>query len=237
MTKHSKSSILKKMEKSARIIMYRKIWILEDHGGRMAKRQLTNIDDTARVQDFPTVEELKEELARLDYKKRFRSVLRSTIFTLVVVAAIAVLVATLWMPVLRIYGTSMAPTLPDGTIVVSVKKRSNFEPGEIVAFYYNNNILVKRVIAQAGDWVDIDEDGNIYVNNVLLDEPYIDEKAFGDTNIELPYQVPEGRIFVVGDNRSVSIDSRNKAVGCVASEQIVGKLALKIWPLENFETL
>ena len=203
----------------------------------MAKRQLTNIDDTARVQDFPTVEELKEELARLDYKKRFRSVLRSTIFTLVVVAAIAVLVATLWMPVLRIYGTSMAPTLPDGTIVVSVKKRSNFEPGEIVAFYYNNNILVKRVIAQAGDWVDIDEDGNIYVNNVLLDEPYIDEKAFGDTNIELPYQVPEGRIFVVGDNRAVSIDSRNKAVGCVASEQIVGKLALKIWPLENFETL
>ena len=203
----------------------------------MAKRQLTNIDDTARVQDFPTVEELKAELARLDYKKRFRSVLRSTIFTLVVVAAIAVLVATLWMPVLRIYGTSMAPTLPDGTIVVSVKKRSNFEPGEIVAFYYNNNILVKRVIAQAGDWVDIDEDGNIYVNNVLLDEPYIDEKAFGDTNIELPYQVPEGRIFVVGDNRAVSIDSRNKAVGCVASEQIVGKLALKIWPLENFETL
>ena len=203
----------------------------------MAKRQLTNTDDTARVQDFPTVEELKEELARLDYKKRFRSVLRSTIFTLVVVAAIAVLVATLWMPVLRIYGTSMAPTLPDGTIVVSVKKRSNFEPGEIVAFYYNNNILVKRVIAQAGDWVDIDEDGNIYVNNVLLDEPYIDEKAFGDTNIELPYQVPEGRIFVVGDNRAVSIDSRNKAVGCVASEQIVGKLALKIWPLENFETL
>ena len=203
----------------------------------MAKKQLTNTDETARVQDFPTVEELKEELARLDYKKRFRSVLRSTIFTLVVVAAIAVLVATLWMPVLRIYGTSMAPTLPDGTIVVSVKKRSNFEPGEIVAFYYNNNILVKRVIAQAGDWVDIDEDGNIYVNNVLLDEPYIDEKAFGDTNIELPYQVPEGRIFVVGDNRAVSIDSRNKAVGCVASEQIVGKLALKIWPLENFETL
>ena len=203
----------------------------------MAKKQLTNTDETARVQDFPTVEELKEELARLDYKKRFRSVLRSTIFTLVVVAAIAVLVATLWMPVLRIYVTSMAPTLPDGTIVVSVKKRSNFEPGEIVAFYYNNNILVKRVIAQAGDWVDIDEDGNIYVNNVLLDEPYIDEKAFGDTNIELPYQVPEGRIFVVGDNRAVSIDSRNKAGGCVASEQIVGKLALKIWPLENFETL
>ena len=203
----------------------------------MTGEQRTNTDDAARKQDFPTVEELKEELARLDYKKRFRSVLRSTIFTLVVVAAIAVLVATLWMPVLRIYGTSMAPTLPDGTIVVSVKKRSNFEPGEIVAFYYNNNILVKRVIAQAGDWVDIDEDGNIYVNNVLLDEPYIDEKAFGDTNIELPYPVPEGRIFVVGDNRAVSIDSRNKAVGCVASEQIVGKLALKIWPLENFETL
>ena len=186
--------------------------------------------------DFPSVSQLEEELARLDYKQRFRSVLRSTVFTLVVVAAIAVLVATLWMPVLRIYGMSMDPTLPDGSIVVSMKT-SNFEPGDIVAFYYNNNILVKRVVAEAGDWVDIDEDGNIYVNTVLLDEPYIKEKAFGDTNIDLPYQVPEGRVFVVGDNRAVSIDSRNKAVGCVASEQLVGKLVFKIWPLSEFEKL
>ena len=130
----------------------------------------------------------------------------------------------------------MAPTLDDGSIVVSMKE-SNFKSGEIVAFYYNNNILVKRVIAQAGDWVNIDKDGNIYVNDVKLDEPYIEEKAFGDTNIDLPYQVPEGRIFVIGDNRSVSIDSRNKAVGCVAEEQLVGKLVFKVWPLNEIGKL
>ena len=194
------------------------------------------MDDEKRSENFPTVKQLEEELARLEYKSRFRSVFRSTVFTLVVVAALAVLVATLWMPVLRIYGTSMAPTLPGGSIVVTTKTNS-FAAGDIVAFYYNNNILVKRVIAQAGDWVDVDQDGNIYVNSVLLEEPYIEEKAFGDTNIELPYQVPEGRIFVVGDNRAVSVDSRNKAVGCVASEQVVGKLIFKVWPLSEFEKL
>ena len=116
-------------------------------------------------------------------------------------------------------------------------KDSNFKPGEIVAFYYNNNILVKRVVAQSGDWVNIDEDGNIYINNVLLEEPYLHERAFGDTNIELPYQVPEGRIFVVGDNRAVSIDSRNKAVGCISEEQIVGKLVFKAWPVSDMGVL
>jgi signal peptidase I len=124
----------------------------------------------------------------------------------------------------------MAPTLSDGNIVVSVKE-TRFKPGEVVAFYYNNKILVKRAIAEAGDWVDIDDGGNVYVNNVLLKEPYITEKAFGDCNIELPYQVPEGRIFVMGDNRAVSIDSRNTAVGCVAEEQIVGKIVYRVWPL------
>ncbi len=195
-----------------------------------------NIYNEEGKPDYPTIEQLETELDRLEYNKRFRSVLRSTTFTLVVVAAIAVLVATLWMPVLRIYGSSMAPTLPDGTIVVSMKS-GDFQPGDIVAFYYNNNILVKRVLAQAGDWVDIDEDGNFYINSVRLEEPYLKDKAFGDTNIELPYQVPEGRIFVVGDNRAISIDSRNKAVGCVASEQIVGKLIFKVWPLSSFEKL
>ena len=182
--------------------------------------------------EYPSVADLEKELYRLNYKKRFRSVLRSTFFTLVVVAAVAVLIATLWMPVLRIYGVSMAPTLDDGSIVVSMKE-SKFKSGEIVAFYYNNNILVKRVVASAGDWVNIDADGNIYVNDVMLDEPYIEEKSFGDCNIELPYQVPEGRIFVVGDNRSVSIDSRNKAVGCIAEEQLVGKLVFKVWPMSE----
>ena len=191
-----------------------------------------NIKETNNAaKRLPGTEELAAELKRLKTRERFHAVFRSTLFTLVVVASVAVLVATLWMPVLRIYGVSMAPTLSDGNIVVSVKE-TRFKPGEVVAFYYNNKILVKRAIAEAGDWVDIDDGGNVYVNNVLLKEPYITEKAFGDCNIELPYQVPEGRIFVMGDNRAVSIDSRNTAVGCVAEEQIVGKLKYIVWPLD-----
>ena len=185
---------------------------------------------------LPEVRTIEAELNRVRYQNRFTSTMRSTLFTLVVVASVAVLVATLWMPVLRIYGVSMSPTLEDGNIVITVKD-STFNTGEIVAFYYNNKILVKRAIAQAGDWVDIDEDGNVYINNVQISEPYINEKAFGDCNIELPYQVPENRIFVLGDNRAVSIDSRNTAVGCVAEEQIVGKLVFSVWPFDNFGKL
>ena len=198
--------------------------------GRNRRSNSGAAEETARM-EIPSVADLREELERVRYAERFRQVLRSTVFTLVVVAAFAVLVATLWMPVLRIYGVSMAPTLDDGHIVVSVKE-SEFKPGDIVAFYYNNKILVKRAIAQAGEWVDIDERGNVYVNNRILDEPYLTEKDYGDCNIELPYQVPEGRIFVLGDNRDVSVDSRNTAVGCVAEEQIVGKLVFKVWPLK-----
>lgn len=184
------------------------------------------------LNDRPSVEDLKAELDRLKYKNRYWSVLRSTIYMLVTVAAIAVLVATLWLPVLQIYGSSMTPTLVDGDVVVSVKS-SDFETGDVIAFYYNNKILVKRVIAGPGDWVDIDEDGTVYVNNVEIDEPYVAEKALGDCNIELPYQVPESRIFVMGDHRSVSVDSRNTAVGCVAQEQIVGRLKFCVWPIES----
>ena len=184
----------------------------------------------------PTSLQLEEELKRVKYKKRYRSVLRSTVYTLITVAAIAVLVATLLLPVLQIYGSSMSPTLTDGDIVVSLKT-SEFKPGDVVAFYYNNKILVKRVIAVSGDWVDITAEGDVYVNSELLEEPYIQEKAFGDCNIELPYQVPESRIFVMGDHRSVSIDSRNTAVGCVAEEQIVGKLVFRVWPLNAFEKI
>ena len=149
---------------------------------------------------------------------------------LVVVAAAAVLVAVLLLPVLQIYGTSMSGTLDAGDVVVSVKT-NDLEAGDVVAFYYNNNILVKRVIAHAGQWVDIDGDGNVYVDGRELDEPYVSEKALGETNITLPYQVPDGRIFVMGDNRAVSIDSRNTSVGCVASEQLVGKIVFRVWPL------
>lgn len=181
----------------------------------------------------PTVPQLEQELKRVTYRKKYFATLRSTVFTLVTVAAIAVLVAVLLLPVLQIYGTSMSPTLTEGNIVVSVKG-SKFETGEVVAFYYNNKILVKRVIAQPGDWFDMDDEGNVFVNGIALDEPYITDKAFGECDLELPYQVPESRLFVLGDHRSVSVDSRSTTVGCVAEEQIVGKIVFQIWPLSDF---
>ena len=188
---------------------------------------------TRTIKDPPSIALMEAELKREKYKRRYHRVLRSTIYTLVVVAAISVLVATLWMPVLQIYGSSMQPVLNDGDIVVS-RKGGEFRQGDILVFYYNNKILVKRVIAMPGDWVDFDADGTVYVNGQALDEPYVQEKALGDCDIELPYQVPDGRLFVMGDHRSVSADSRSTAVGCVASEQIVGKLVFRVWPLTAF---
>ena len=181
---------------------------------------------------MPSSEQLEAELKRVKYNSRYRSVLRSTIYTLIVVAAIAILVATLWLPVLQIYGNSMTPTLQDGEIIFSVKT-SEFEPGDIAAFYYNNKILVKRVIAGPSDWVNIDEDGTVYINEVRLDEPYLVEKALGECDISLPFQVPEGRWFVMGDHRSTSVDSRSTAVGCVSEEQMVGKIIFRVWPLNR----
>ncbi len=187
---------------------------------------------TRSIQEKPSVEQLEAELKRERYKSRYRTVLKSTIYTLITVAAAAVLVATLWLPVLQIYGSSMTPTLQDGEILFSVKTEQ-MEQGDVIAFYYNNKILVKRVIAQPGDWVNLDEDGTVYVNSVVLDEPYVSEKSIGECNIELPYQVPDGKIFVMGDHRSTSIDSRSTVVGCVEQEQIVGKIIFRIWPLDR----
>lgn len=185
-----------------------------------------------RTPESITSEEVRGELNRVRGRHRFRSVVRSTIYTLIVVAAIAVLVATLWMPVLQTFGDSMTPTLNDGQIVISLKS-GDFGTGDVVAFYYNNKILIKRLIAGPGDWVNIDEEGHIYVNGEELIEPYVDELAFGYCDIQLPYQVPDERYFVVGDHRSVSLDSRSTSVGCVASEQIVGRIVFRVWPLKN----
>jgi len=182
---------------------------------------------------FPEVSLLEAELKREKYKNKYWSVFRSTVYVLITVAAIAVLVATLWLPVLQIYGNSMTPTLQEGNICVSAKSQS-YEQGDIVAFYYNNKILIKRVIAGPGEWVDIDDDGTVFVDGVMIEEPYITDKAYGDCNIELPYQVPEARIFVMGDHRSVSVDSRNSFVGCIAEEQCVGRLVFRVWPLSQF---
>lgn len=180
-----------------------------------------------------SVEELENELKREKYKRSYGRALRGTLFTLITVAAAAVLVSTLLLPVMRIYGGSMNPTLEDGQIVVAVKDRE-IDSGDIVAFYYNNRILVKRVIARAGDWVSIDEAGNVYVNDKALDEPYLNEKAFGDADIEMPYQVPDGLYFVMGDNRATSVDSRHQVLGCLDPEYIVGEIVLRVWPLNSF---
>lgn len=184
----------------------------------------------------PTVEQLEKELNRENYRKRYNRVLRNTIYTLITVAAIAVLVATLFLPVLRIYGSSMTPTLSDGDIVVSVKG-GEYSRGDVVAFWFNNKILVKRVVALPGEWVDIAEDGTVSVNGRPLEEPYLTEKALGECDLELPYQVPDGRLFVMGDHRSTSQDSRSSAVGYVSEEMLVGRLVFRVWPLEGFGTI
>lgn len=186
--------------------------------------------------ELPSTEEVEQELKREQYKQRYKKTMKSTIFALITAAAVAVLVATLWMPVLRIFGTSMSPTLQEGQIVVCVKV-DEMEPGDIIAFYYGNKVLVKRYIAGPGSWVDIREDGTILVDGVALDEPYLTEKAVGICDLELPYQVPEGTYFLVGDQRSTSVDSRHSSVGCISMEQIVGRIVYRVWPFEAFGAL
>ncbi len=182
------------------------------------------------------VDQLEEALKKEQYKRTFVSVLRNTIFSLLVVAAAAVIIAVLILPVMRITGSSMSTTLEDGDIVISLNDQ-RYKTGDVIGFYYNNNILIKRVIAISGDWVDIDLDGNVYVNGTLLNEPYVSEKAYGDCNITLPYQVPDGRCFVMGDHRDTSVDSRNSGVGCISNEMVVGRLLLRVWPLEQMGTI
>ena len=181
---------------------------------------------------LPETADLETLVKRIRYEKRFRASIVNTMMTLVVVAAAAILIAILVLPILRIYGQSMSETLDNGDIVVSVKT-ADLETGDIVAFYYNNTILVKRVIGQSGDWIDIAKDGTVSVNQQELEEPYLDKKAYGEIDIKLPYQVPEGRTFVMGDNREISIDSRTMMIGCVAEEQIVGKIIFRVWPFNK----
>ncbi|MCB5774687.1 signal peptidase I [Ruminococcus callidus] len=186
--------------------------------------------------EIPTAVQLEAELKRVKYRREYGKLLRNTISSLIVVAAIAVLVSMLFLPVLRVTGTSMTPTLQNDELVVC-RKRGTFQSGDIIAFYFNNKILLKRVIGVAGDIIDIDDSGTVYVNGEALEEPYLNEKALGECDIELPYQVPDERIFVMGDHRSTSVDSRSTAVGCVAEEAVVGKVILRVWPVKQFEVL
>lgn len=181
----------------------------------------------------PDREVIEKTVQKYRYRRRYRVVLRSTVYALVVAAALAVLVATLWTPVLQIYGSSMTPTLEEGQFVVSLKGAS-FQQGDLVSFYIGNKLLVKRVIALPGDWVNISEDGTVYVNDIQLEEPYIDAKAFGQCDLKLPYQVPESSYFLMGDHRETSVDSRSTAVGTVTKDQIVGKIVFCVWPMSDF---
>lgn len=178
------------------------------------------------------IKELRQELRRVKYNQKFVGALFNTIGTLLVVAALAIIISYVFMPVLQVTGSSMSPTLEEGQILLT-QKNAKFETGDIIAFYYNNKILVKRVIATSGDWVNISEDGTVYVNDIELDEPYLIDKALGDCNLDFPYQVPESKIFVMGDHRSVSLDSRNSTIGCVSEEQLVGKVVFCIWPFTD----
>lgn len=186
--------------------------------------------------ELPSLESLKVEYENECYRFRVRKAFVNTASIIVVAAALTVLVTSLWMPVLRVYGSSMTPTLTEGELVLSTKG-GQLAQGDIISFYYNNNILVKRVIGLSGDWIDIDSKGNVSVNGKLLDEPYLNEKSLGQCDIKLPYQVPEGRIFVLGDHRSTSVDSRTSAMGCVSEEQVVGKLFMRFWPLNGISLL
>lgn len=181
---------------------------------------------------IPSTKELEAELHNEKYKSKYKKILKSTVYILLIVVAISAIVATLVFPVLKIYGTSMSPVVNNGDVVVAVKK-NKFNSSDVVAFYYNNRILVKRIIATPQDWVNIDEDGKIYVNNVLLDESY----TYGKTvqgDIEYPFQVPSDSYFVLSDQREIMVDSRNKEIGCIKQEDIVGKVVFKVWPIGRF---
>lgn len=193
-------------------------------------------DKPPGTMDWPSREQLLLAAQKVGSRRRYLWSLKTTIYAMMTVAAVAVLVAVLLLPVLQIYGVSMNPTLYEGDFVVSIRG-GKMDTGDLVAFYYNNKILVKRVIGQAGQWIDIAEDGTVYVDSVRIDEPYLSEKSFGECDIELPYQVPENRVFVMGDNRSASVDSRSTTIGCVAVEQLVGKIVFRVWPLSGFGKL
>jgi len=185
------------------------------------------------VNDFPSSGQLKAEIKHEHYRGRYRRAFVSTLSLLIIVAAVAVLMSMLWIPVLEIFGASMEPTLDQNDIVLCVKT-DNVHQGDLVAFYYGNKLLVKRCIAVPGDVVIIDEEGNVTVNDIVLDEPYVSEKALGESDIVYPYVVPQERFFLLGDRRLTSIDSRSTTIGCISSEQLVGRVFFRVWPLRSF---
>lgn len=186
--------------------------------------------------DLPTTKELEEELYRIKYNQRYKKLFRSTIYALIIILAISVVIATLIFPVLQIYENSMSPTLEKGDIVLSVKTK-DIKGGDVIAFYYNNHILVKRVIAVSSDWVEFDIEGNVYVNGRYINETYLKNKDVGKYDISFPYQVPENTYFVLNDERSESLDSRSQIIGTIKQEDVVGKIIIRLWPMNKIGTL
>ena len=181
---------------------------------------------------LPTKIQVETERKRYRRQKAYNKALRGTVYVLTIVAAVAVLIATLVLPVLQIEGTSMEPTLSNGDIVL-LTKTPRFERGDLCGFTWNNKLLIKRVIGLPGDWIEIDTDGTVYLNGEKLDEPYVQQLALGECDLEFPFQVPQEQYFVVGDMRESSIDSRNSLIGCISKDQIVGKVFFRIWPFKN----
>lgn len=191
-------------------------------------------NDTDNQLSLPSAETIQKEIKREKYKQRYKRVLKSTVYALIVVAAVAVLIATLVLPVVQIAGNSMAPTLNEGEIVVLVKSKE-LEVGDLCAFSFSNKVLIKRVVGLPGDIIEMDAEGNVYVNSELLDEPYVVNKALGECDLEFPYQVPESQYFLLGDQRDTSIDSRSSVIGCVTKDQLIGKLIFRIWPFADIK--
>lgn len=203
---------------------------------RMSRTELIDVIDTLRQEETPQETEalrrVDAERERLTERRRFWRVLRGTVSTLIVVAAIAVLLATLLLPVLQVSGDSMNPTLQSGDVLLLLKT-DDMKTGDLCGFYWQNKLLLKRIIGGPGDVISIDRSGVVTVNGEALDEPYVDELALGECDLKFPYQVPENRYFVMGDHRSTSIDSRSTVIGCVDKSQIVGKVFLRVWPLSR----